>query len=433
MSEWQIGILGVIILFVLMALRMHIGIAMGIVAFIGIAILNSLESAFGILAHTAFINTSSYMLAIIPMFMLMGEFANVSGLIREAYRTIFKWLGHLPGGLGMAAIGGCAAFSAVCGSSSATAVIMVAVSLPEMRERNYWPGLAVGSLAAGGTLGILIPPSAAFVLYGIITEQSIGKLFIAGIIPGILLTVLFWVSIYIMCKRNPALGPTGPKYSWRERLISLKDFWAVAVLFGVVMGGIYAGVFTPTEAAGIGVFAAFLIALIRGRISKANLSTSLLNSLRATGMVFVMIVGAMLFNSFLTISGITRGLAEFVTSLPFPPTLIMVTILFMYLILGCVMDAWAMLLIVVPIMFPIIISLGFDPIWFGVISVIMMEMGLITPPVGMNIFIMAGMARDIPITTMFKGITPFIIALAACVSLLLAFPQIALFLPNVLR
>jgi len=432
-SEWQIGVLGVITLFVLMALRMHIGVAMGIVAFVGIIFINSLESAFGILAHTAFINTSSYMLAIIPMFMLMGEFANVSGLIQEAYRTVYKWLGHLPGGLSMAAIGGCAAFAAVCGSSSATAVIMVSVSLPEMRERKYWPGLAVGALAAGGTLGILIPPSAAFVLYGIITEQSIGTLFIAGIVPGIMLTVFFWLFIYIMCKRNPNLGPVGPKFSMRERFISLKDFWAVAVLFGVVMGGIYAGVFTPTEAAGVGVFAGFLIALFRGRINKAALSRSLLNTLQTTGMVFVMIVGAMLFNSFLTISGLTRSLAEFVTALPLPPTLVMVTILAMYLILGCVMDAWAMLLIVVPIMLPIILNLGFDPIWFGVISVIMMEMGMITPPVGMNIFIMAGMARDIPITTMFKGIMPFIFAMVTCVILLMAFPQIALFLPEFLK
>jgi tripartite ATP-independent transporter DctM subunit len=433
LTDWQIGILGLIALFVLIPLRMHISVAMGLIAFIGIAFLNNINSALGILAHTAFTNASSYMLAIIPMFMLMGEFANISGLIQEAYRTIHKWLGHLPGGLSMAAIGGCAAFAAVCGSSSATAVVMVSVSLPEMSKRNYWPGLALGSLGAGGTLGILIPPSSAFVLYGIITEQSIGKLFLAGIFPGILLTLLFWMSIYVVCKRNPALGPTAPKFRWGERLVALKDFWAVALLFGVVMGGIYFGIFTPTEAAGVGVVLAFVIALTRRRVSRKNLALSFMNALRTTGMVFAMIVGAMMFNYFLTISGLTQVLAEFVTGLQYSPIVIMLMILLLYLVLGCLMDPWAMLLIVVPIVFPIIMDLGFDPIWFGVVSVIMMEMGLITPPVGLNIFIIAGMAKDVPISTMYKGITPFVIALALCVVILLIFPKIALFLPIYLK
>jgi C4-dicarboxylate transporter, DctM subunit len=433
MEDWQTGILGFIILFVLMFLRMHIGVAMGIVAFVGIAFLNSLQSAFGILADTAFANSSSYVLSIIPMFMLMGELANISGIIQGAYQTIYRWLGHLPGGLSMAAIGGCSAFAAVCGSSSATAVIMVSTCLPEMRKRQYWSGLSLGCLAAGGTLGILIPPSSAFVMYGIVTEQSIGKLFLSGVFPGIMLTLLFWIAIYAQCRLNPALGPTGPKYSWRERFISLKDFWAVAVLFIVVIGGIYLGAFTPTEAAGVGVVLAFIIALIKRRVEKKGLAKSLLNSMRTTGMVFLMIIGAMMFNYFMVISGLTGIMAEFVAGLRIPPTLIIVTILVLYLVLGCLMDAFAMLLIVVPIVFPIVMKLGYDPIWFGTMSVIMVEMGLITPPVGLNVFIVAGMAKDVPMSTIFKGVTPFVIAMAIGITILMVFPQIATFLPGALK
>ncbi|MEW6663636.1 MAG: TRAP transporter large permease subunit [Thermodesulfobacteriota bacterium] len=433
MTEWQVGILGVIGLLALMALRMHIGIAMGLVAFIAIAVLNGLDSAFSILAQTPLTQTSSYQMVIIPLFMLMGEFAYVSGLIQDAYKTIYKWVGHLPGGLAMAAIGGCAAFAAVCGSSSATAVVMVAVSLPEMRQRRYWPGLALGSLAAGGTLGILIPPSAAFVLYGIVTEQSIGKLFFSGVLPGILLTLLFWLAIYVQCRWDPRLGPTGPKSSWHDRLVSLKDLWTVAVLFGVVMGGIYSGLFTATEAAGVGVFAAFLLSVARRRFSRASFVTAMLNSLRTTGMVFVMIVGAMMFNYFVTMSGLTHALGAFIGGLSLHPMLIMIAILCLYIFLGCLMDVWAMLLIIVPIVLPIVTDLGFDPIYFGTLTVIMMELGMITPPVGMNVFIMAGMAKEVPMSAIYKGVAPFVIAMVICIALLLAFPQIAMFLPKVLK
>lgn len=433
MDEWQIGILGFVFLFVLMLLRMHIGVAMGIVALVGIAFLNSIQSAFGILADTAFSNSSSYVLSIIPMFMLMGELANMAGLIQGAYRTIYRWLGHLPGGLSMAAIGGCSAFAAVCGSSSATAVIMVSTCLPEMRKRQYWSGLSLGCIAAGGTLGILIPPSSAFVMYGIVTEQSIGKLFLSGVFPGIMLTLLFWVAIYAQCKYNPEIGPAGPRFRWGERLISLKDFWPVAVLFVVVIGGIYLGVFTPTEAAGVGVVMAFVIALIKGRVHGKGLAAALLNSVRTTGMVFLMVLGAMMFNYFMVISGLTGIMAEFVTGLEIAPTLIIVTIFVLYIVLGCLMDAFAMLLIVVPIVFPIVMELGYDPIWFGTMSVIMVEMGLITPPVGLNVFIVAGMAKGVPMSTIYKGVAPFVMAITVGVAILMVFPQIATFLPGALK
>lgn len=429
MVDWQIGILGVIFLFILILLRMHIGVALGIVGLIGIAVLTNADSALVKLANTAYSQTSIYIMSVIPVFLLMGELAFTSGLSQEAYNTVHKWVGHLPGGLAMATTGACAAFAAVCGSSSATAMVMVSISLPEMRKRKYDHGFALGSIASGGTLGILIPPSAAFILYGIITEQSIGKLFLSGILPGILLTALFMIFIYIWVKRNPTLGPGGSKFSWRERLISLKTVWTVLTLFVVVMGGIYSGIFTVNEAAGIGVFVAFLIALVRRRLTRANIVASLMNSLRATGMIFVLIIGAMLFNYFLALSGVTTALADFITSLPVPPIGIIIGILILYLILGCLMDAFAMLLILVPVVYPVVVGLGFDPIWFGTITVIMVETGLITPPIGLNVFIISGMARDVPITSIYRGITPFIIAALVCVAIVVAFPQIALLVP----
>jgi C4-dicarboxylate transporter DctM subunit len=429
MADWQIGVLGVILLFVLMLLRVHIAVALGIVGVLGIAIITNIDSALVKLANTAFSQSSLYLMSVIPVFQLMGELAYVSGITGDAYKTAEKWVGHLPGGLSMATTTACAAFAAVCGSSTAGATVMVPVSLPEMRKRKYDPGFALGSIASGGTLAILIPPSAAFILYGLITEQSIGALFLSGILPGILLTALFIVLTYIWTKRNPEIGPKGAEFSWRERLFSLGNLWPVLILFVVVMGGIYAGIVTVNEAAGVGVFAALVIALARKRLTKTNMVESLMSTLRATGMIFALIIGAMVFNYFLAVSGITILLSDFITSLPVPPLAIIAAILLMYLVLGCLMDAFAMLLIVVPIVFPIITALGFDPLWFGVISVVMIEVGLITPPVGINVFIISGMAKDVPMTKIFRGITPFVMAALICVAILVAFPQISLLIP----
>ena len=432
MSDWQIGLICVGAMFALMVLRMHIGVTMGLTAFVGIALLTNLDSAFGKLAHTAFSQTSTYMMSVIPLYMLMGEIAFLSGLSQDAYRTVNKWLGHLPGGLAMATIGACAAFAAVQGSSTAGSVIMVSIAYPEMKSRKYANSMALGCIAAGGTMGILIPPSAAFVLYGIITEQSIGRLFTAGIIPGILLTLLFWILIYIWCKRNPALGPPGPAVSWRERLISLKDLWSVVVLFGLVMGGIYFGIFNATEAAGVGVVAAFIITLVRRRLSKEGIKRSILNTLRTTGMIFTMVIGAMLFNYLLSLSGLTTALAEFCMKLPVPPVGIVIAIVLLYAVLGALMDDWAMMLIVVPAVLPTVLALGFDPIWFGVITVIMMEMGMILPPVGFNVFVMAGMVKDVPMTEVYSGIWPFAMGMAILVGFIIVFPDLALYLPRVM-
>jgi len=418
-------------MFVFMVLRMHIGVSMGLTAFIGIALLTNLDSAFNKLAHTAFSQTSTYTMSVIPLYMLMGEIAFLSGLSQDAYKTVNKWLGHLPGRLSMATIGACGAFAAVQGSSTAGSVIMVSIAYPEMKSRGYANSLALGCIAAGGTMGILIPPSNAFVLYGIITEQSIGRLFIAGIIPGVLLILIFWIIIYIRCKIDPKLGPPGEPMSWRERFISLKDLWSVVILFGLVMGGIYLGIFNVTEAAGVGVVAAFIITLIRGRLTKEGLKRAILNTLRTTGMIFVMVIGAMLFNYLLSLSGLTKALADFCINLPIPRIGIIIAIMVLYVILGALMDAWAMMLIAVPAVLPTVLALEFNPIWFGVLTVIMMEMGMITPPVGFNVFVMAGMAKDVPMTEIYAGIWPFALAMAILTGFIIAFPDIALFLPRV--
>ena len=433
MSPLEIGILGGIALFFFIALGLPIGVSMGAVAVVGLAAVTNVEAAFSRLAHTAFSMTANYLTAVIPLFVFMGELAYVSGLTREAYSATYKWLGRLPGGLAMATIGGCAGFAAVCGSSEATALTIGSFALPEMRQHKYDPRLAVGCIAAGGTLGILIPPSMAFVLYGLITEQSIGKLFLAGILPGILLACLFMATIYILAKRNPLAGPAGGETSWREKLSAFKDIWGVLILFLVVMGGIYGGILTPTEAAAAGAFSAFLIALIRRKVTRQNLVTSFMNTLRVIGFVFVIIIGAVLFGYFMAASGVSMALADFIISLPFPPLLILISILILYLVLGCLMDAYAMVLITMPILYPLVLGLGFDPIWFGVLIVIMMEMGMITPPIGMNVFVIKGIARDVPMYAIFQGAFPFVIAMALCVAILIAFPQIALFLPNAMK
>ncbi len=433
MSPIEIGIVGVIALFVFMLLGMPIGLSMGLIGFLGLLFICGPEAALIRLGLTPFSSTNSYLISLLPLFILMGEFAFASGITRDAYYTGYKWIGHLPGGLAMATIGGCAAFAAVCGSSIATSATMGSASLPEMRYYKYDPSLATGSIAAGGTLGILIPPSMGFILYGLITEQSIGKLLISGILPGILLSILFIITISIWTKLYPLAGPRGPKSSWRERVIALKDVWAVLLLFLIVIGGIYSGVFTATEAAGIGTFCAFFIALIRGKLTKENIITSFRATIRTTGMIFVLIICAQLFSYFVAVSQLSAALAEFIGGLAVPPLGILIAILILYVILGCIMEVFSAMLITMPILFPLSVNLGFDPIWFGVLTVIMLEMGLITPPIGMNVFVIAGMARDVPMYTIFKGVWPFVVALVICIALLIVFPQIALFLPNAMK
>lgn len=430
MSSLEIGIIGGIVIFIFIAFGLPIGVSMGAIGVVGLALITNLDAALNRLAQTAYSMTANYITAVIPLFVIMGEFAYVSELTKEAYSATYKWLGRLPGGLAMATIGGCAGFAAVCGSSEATALTIGSFALPEMRKHRYDPRLALGSIAAGGTLGILIPPSMAFVLYGLITEQSIGKLFLAGVFPGILLAFLFIITVFILTKLNPSYGPPGGKTSLREKLIAFREIWGVFILFIIVMGGIYGGILTPTEAAAAGAFSAFLIALFRKKIHRKSLLTCFLNTLRVTGFVFVIIIGAVLFGYFMAASGVSMALADFVSGLPVSRLGILIAILILYLLLGCLMDAFAMVLITMPILYPVIINLGYDPIWFGVLIVIMMEMGMITPPIGMNIFVLKGVSRDISMSAIFQGALPFVVSMAICVAILIIFPDIALFLPN---
>jgi len=430
MSPIEIGVVGVIALFVFMLLGMPIGLTMGLIGFLGLVFINGVDAGLVRLGLTAFSSTNSYLISLLPLFTLMGEFAFASGITRDAYDAGYKWIGHRPGGLAIATIGGCAAFAAVCGSSVATAATIGSAALPEMKRYKYNPSLATASVAAGGTLGILIPPSMGFVLYGLITEQSIGKLLISGILPGILLTALFMIAVCIWTRLDPTAGPCGPKSSWREKVMALKDVWAVLVLFIIVIGGIYSGVFNATEAAAVGVFCAFLIALGRRKLNKKNIMTSFRATLVTTGMIFLLIICAQIFSYFVAASRLSSALAGFIGGLAMPPLGILIAILILYVILGCIMEVFSAMLITMPILFPLVVSLGYDPIWFGVITVIMLEMGLITPPVGMNVFVIAGMARDVPMYTIFKGIWPFVLAMVICIVILIAFPQIALFLPK---
>lgn len=332
----------------------------------------------------------------------------------------------------MAVIGGCAAFSATSGSSIATSATMGVASLPHMKKYNYAPSLATGSIASGGTLGILIPPSMGFILYGIITEESIGKLFIAGILPGILLTALFILTIFILTKLDKRVGPPGPSTSIIEKILSLKGVWPILVLSALVMGGLYGGIFTSTEAGAIGAFGALIIGLIKRRLSFSLFLKSVLETGRISAMIFIIIIGAMIFSTFLTVSTIPSGLAASVAGLPVPPIVILLAVLLFYIILGAFMDIISGLLLTLPVTFPLVMDLGYGPIWFGVMTVLIFEIGLVTPPVGLNVFVVQGVAPDVPIFTIFRGIIPFFFAMLFCVALLIVFPKIATFLPSVM-
>lgn len=430
MSPVLIGIIGLAVLFILMALEVPIAFAMALVGFCGFAFISGLEAAVNMVGLVPYTTAASYIFSVLPLFLLMGEFSSVSGLMRDAYRVINKWLGHLPGGLAMATIGGCAGFAAVCGSSVATAATMTRIVLPEMREFNYDPGLATGSLAAGSTLGILIPPSMQFIMYGVIAEQSIGKLFIAGILPGILLSLMFMFTIYIMARIKPNLGPAGTKPGLRLRLLSLKNVWGLALLFVLVLGGIWGGYFTPTEASAVGAFVAFMLIIIRRKLNRRNLLTAFKGAFKTTGMCLGILIGAMIFGYFIAVTTLPMALAEYVSHLPIPPLAILICMLLVYLFLGCLMDALAMILLTMPIFIPVILALGFDPIWFGVVLTLMCETALITPPIGMNVFIIGGMSDDISMYTIFKGVLPFVLCLTVTEAILIAFPKISLFLPD---
>jgi tripartite ATP-independent transporter DctM subunit len=416
----------------MLAFQVPIAFAMGIVGFLGLSYINSLNAGFSMLATIPYTTSSDYILSCVPLFILMGLFCFHSGISQQLFSCAYKILGELPGGLAMATIAACGGFSAISGSSMATAATMGTVALPEMKRYNYKASFATGTVAAGGTLGILIPPSLGFILYAILTEQSIGRLFISGIIPGILLTFLFIVMIYFRVLRNPELGPRGPKVSFVGKVVSLKNVWGMLLLFLVVMGGIYAGIFTATEAAGVGAFGGFLFAVGKRTLTRKNFFASLRETVELGGMLLIIMVGAMMFNRFLAITTLPVQFASLVAGLPVNSYVILAAILFVYVLLGCVMEITSALVLTLPIFFPVVMMLGFDPIWFGVLMVLMQELGLITPPVGLNIFVIAGINKETPMSEIFKGVTPYVIVMIIFVIILIAFPQISLFLPGLM-
>lgn len=429
MSEGLIGIIGIMGLFLLLGLRVPVGMSLLVVGFTGIWVLDDFKAATASLASETFSATSSYSMSVIPLFILMGNIAGQAGYSQRLYESAHTWVGHLRGGLASATILGCASFAAVSGSSVATAVTIGKVALPEMKRYGYSDGLATGSVAAGGTLGILIPPSTGFVLYAILTEESIGKLFMAGIIPGLLLTLLFIAVIYVTTLIKPQ-GSSGAKTTGTEKLKALGRAAPLLSVIFISIGGIYFGVFTPEEAAGVGAFLILVMALGSRKIGLRDLAPILLNTVRTTAMLYLIIIGASVFGPFLTLTHIPSTLGESLTHLGLGMYGTLLVVILGYIVLGMFFDGLAMLVITLPIVFPIITGVGFDPIWFGVIAVIVVEMGLITPPVGINVFVVKGIATDVPMSTIFKGVLPFWFAMAACLLILTLFPDLALFLPN---
>ncbi|OAN75670.1 C4-dicarboxylate ABC transporter permease [Sulfitobacter sp. EhC04] len=430
MSDVWIGTSGLVGMFVLMALRVPVGMALLIAGFVGIWILRGERSATAVLTTEFYTSAASYSLIVIPLFVLMGNICSVTGFSRGLYDAAYAWVGRFRGGLASASVLGSAAFSAVSGSSVATAITIGRVAIPEMKRFNYSSGLAAGSVAAGGTLGYLIPPSTGFVVYGILTEESIGQLFMAGILPGLLLMMLFIVTIIIVTRVNPSAGPKGEVVGLTERLRAL---WGAVPLVSVIVisiGGIYAGAFTPVEAAGIGAGLVLIFAVAMRALSLRQFVEVCLETVRTTAMLYLIVIGASVLGIFMAYSGVPDSLAVGLGSLGLGAMGSLIVILIAYILLGTFMDALSMLVITLPITYPIILSFGFDPIWFGVILVIVIETGMITPPVGINVFVVKGIAQDIPLATIFKGVLPFWIAMIICLVLIIAFPQIALFIPQ---
>ena len=427
-----IGAIGAIIFLLLMFLKMHVGVSMMIGGFVGITLSRGLPAALSTLGTTVYRVGSSEYLAVIPLFVLMGILAGSGGVSSGAFNSFYKWFGHFKGGLAMATIGACAAFGAVCGDNIATAATMAKVALPEMRKYGYSDELSTGAIAAGGNLGILIPPSTAFIVYGFVTQTPIGALFISGIIPGILLTLFFMGTIYVQCTLNTRLASRAPASTWRERLFATKGIWGIALVFIIVMGGLLAGYFTPSEAGAVGAVAVVLVSLINRKFELKDTARSLLEAGKISAMIMLLIFGAMMFSHFLTTSEIAQAIANTIEQANLNMYLVMAVIIIIYLVLGCIMDIWALLIITLPIFFPLITDLGFDPLQFGVLSVLCIMAGCITPPVGVVVFALSGMVRDVPLFTIFRGAMPYLVAMVVLIFLLVIFPQISTFLPDLM-
>lgn len=427
------GVLGIAVMLLLIFWGTPIGVAMGVVGFVGFALMSGLDPALSLVGLSPYSAVASYTLTVLPLFVLMGQFAAMSGISRDLYATANRWLGHRRGGLAMANVVACGGFAAVSGSSIATSATMAVVALPEMRRHGYASRLATGSIAAGGTLGILIPPSVMFLIYGFLTDQSVGKLFLAGVVPGIMLVALYALAIGIVTWRDPALGPAVARVPVRERVVALYRVWPVLALFALVMGGMYVGAFTATEAAAVGAAGAFALALGRRSVTWSQLGRALVETVHTSASLFAILIGAVLLGYFLAVTQLPTTLAALIGGLPLPPLAIMGLIILLYLVLGAFMDELAMVLLTVPIFFPVSQALGFDPIWFGVIIVVVCEAGMIAPPVGINVFVLAGIAKDVPMREIYRGILPFLWADVVLLVLLMLFPDLALFLPRSMK
>lgn len=427
-----IAVGGFILMFALMALRVPIGIAMGVVGVLGFGLIAGAMPALNLLANVPLSVLSDYDLAVIPMFILMGAFASYSGISQELFMASRTWLGHRRGGLAMAAIVTCGGFAAINGSSVATAATMSQVALPEMRKAGYDPGFAAGLIAAGGTLGIMIPPSVILILYGIMTDTDISQLFAAGVIPGLLALLFYLCVVQIVGLRSPASMPLGERHTWRERFVSLKVLWAVTILFMSMLGGMYWGWFTVNEAAGIGAVGALLIGILRGRLRWPEIRRALVDSLRVSSAILLIVVGAFLFGYFLTITQTTQKAVGFLVGLPIGPYGVLTLVLIGYLILGAIMDELAMILLTVPVVFPAMMQLGFDPVWFGVIIVMAVTFGMICPPLGINVFVIKSTARDLTLNRIYRGTMPFIGSDVIRLVILCVFPGLCLWLPHMM-
>jgi tripartite ATP-independent transporter DctM subunit len=429
------ALVGLALMMALALLRIPIALAMGVVGFLGVAYLRdwNFAIAFAMVETKVYETGRNYTLSVVPLFILMGSLVTRAGMSHELFRAAYTCIGHLRGGLAMATVCACAGFGAICGSSIATAATMAKVAYPAMSKLGYSDRLSSGAIAAGGTLGILIPPSTLMVIYGVLTETNIGKMFAAGILPGILATVLLCLAVQWIVWTDPASGPRGERSSWRERLVALRGVWAVVVLFVVVMGGIYGGVFTATEGAGFGAFGALCFALARRALTWRTLLDSLVESGRTTAMLFAILTGALMFAEFVNYTSMPDDLKRFVSELSVPPVVVVAAICMIYVVLGTAMEELSMILLTVPVFFPLIVHLGFDPIWFGILIVVVVEIGLISPPVGMNLFVLNALLPRVPTRTLFSGVLPFLVADIVRLAILIAFPAISLWLPSLMR
>lgn len=436
MNSTLIGIGGIVVMILIFLSRMPVAYVMAMIGYLGFSLMISYKGGLNLLSRNIYDVFSSYGLATIPLFILMGQLAFNSGISRRLYDTGYKYLGSTRGGLAMATVAACTAFGAVCGSSPATAATMATVGLPEMKRYNYADELATGCVASGGGLGMIMPPSVVLIVYGILTEQSIGALFVAGVLPAILVTILFIISIYIICYFDPEQGPPGEIFTWKEKIKSLAGMGETLIVFILVMGGLFIGLFTPTEAAAVGVFGVLIVSFIHRQLTWQGFVKSLYETLRTSCMVIMLIAGAIIFGKFLAVTRIPFDLASWVRGFDFPPYIIMAIIVGIYFFGGCFMDALAFVTLTVPIFFPVVMSLGYDPIWFGIIIVMVTEMGVITPPVGINVYVVYGVAKnvigEVPLESIFKGIIPFLLAVVVGTVILMVFPKIILFLPNLM-